>query len=179
MEHPHPLKNQLLERMNSELHRMEETGDVDIGFLERIAEFRDYINKIKTRWLENNNTEGFYFYQAARNMDFILDEVDARFQKAKKTHDNPAVALDTLALLPEFDKTLDLLEHDEITPESIDTILDRTRILRNVARSRNLIESIETDRKFLDTDMLGRYFTALMDQLSVKPNPIITDHDDE
>ena len=112
-------------------------------------------------------------------MDFILDEVEARFQKAKKVHDNPAVALDTLALLPEFDKTLDLLAHGEITPESIDTILDRTRILRNVARSRNLIESIETDRKFLDTDMLGRYFTALMDQLSVKPNPIITDHGDE
>ena len=165
MERPHPLKNQLLERMSHELCKMEETGEVDMGFLSHVTEFRHHIDKVKARWLENDDSDGFYFYMAARNMELMLDRVQERFQGAGKAHDDPAVALDTLALLPEFDKTLDLLAHDEITPESIDTILDRTRILRDVARSRNLIESIETDLKDIDADRVRLLFPALMDRI--------------
>ena len=116
---------------------------------------------------------------AARNMELMLDRVQERFQEAEKAHDNPAVAPDTLALLPEFDKTLDLLAHDEITPESIDTILERTRILRDVARNRNLIESMETNRKFIDADRFRLLFPALLDQLSVELNLTTTGPDDE
>ena len=179
MERPYPLKNQLLKRMNSALYKMEETGEVDLGFLSHIDEFRHHIDKVKARWVENSNTEGFYFYLAARSMELILGRMQERFQEAGRAHDNPAVALDTLALLPEFDKTLDLLAHDEITPESIDTILDRTRILRDVAEDRNLIESIETDRESIDTDRFRLHFTALMDRLSIEPNPVTTGPDDE
>ena len=178
-EHPHPLKNQLLERMNFALYKMEETGEIDLGFLSHVTEFRHHIDKVKARWLENSNTEGFYFYMAARNMELMLDRVQERFQEAEKAHDNPAVAPDTLALLPEFDKTLDLLAHDEITPESIDTILERTRILRDVARNRNLIESMETNRKFIDADRFRLLFPALLDQLSVELNLTTTGPDDE
>ena len=165
MERPHPLKNQLLERMNSALYKMEETGEIDPGFLSHIAEFRHHIDKVKAHWLENSNPERFYFYMAARNTELMLDRIQERFQEAGKAHDNPAVALDTLALLPEFDKTLDLLAHDEITPESIDTILDRTGILRDVAEDRNLIESMETDLKFIDADRFRLHFPALMDHI--------------
>ena len=165
MEHPHPLKNQLLEKMSHELCKMKETGEVDLGFLSRVDGFRHHIDKVKARWLENSNTEGFYFYMAARNMELMLDRVQERFQGAEKAHDDPAVAPDTLALLPEFDKTLDLLAHDEITPESVDAILDRTGILRDVARSRNLIESMETDLKDIDADRFRRLFPALMDHI--------------
>ena len=179
MEHPHPLKNQLLERMNFALCKMEETGEVDPGFLSHIAEFRHHIDKVKARWLENDDSDGFYFYMAARSMELILGRMQERFQEAEKAHDNPAVALDTLALLPEFDKTLDLLAHDEITPESIDTILDRTRILRNVAADRNLIESIETDRESIDVDSVRLCFTSLMNRLSIEPDPQTAYDDDE
>ena len=164
-EHPHPLKNQLLERMSHELCKMEETGEVDMGFLSHVTEFRHHIDKVKARWLENDDSDGFYFYMAARNIELMLDRVQERFQGAEKAHDNPAVAPDTLALLPEFDKTLDLLAHDEITPESIDTILDRTRVLRDVAEDRNLIESIETDLKDIDADRVRLLFPALMDHI--------------
>ena len=178
-EHPHPLKNQLLERMNFALYKMEETGEIDLGFLSHVTEFRHHIDKVKARWLENSNTEGFYFYLAARSIELILGRMQERFQEAGKAHDNPAVAPDTLALLPEFDKTLDLLAHDEITPESIDAILDRTRVLRDVAEDKNLLESIETDLESVDADRFRLLFPALIDQLSVELNLTTTDLDDE
>ena len=63
--------------------------------------------------------------------------VQNRSRQAARAHDNPAVALDTLAPLPEFDKTLDLREHGKITPESVYDMLGRTGILCNVATSKN------------------------------------------
>ena len=175
------MNNQLLKEMDFALNKMEDTGEVDLGFLENISNFRHHINKIKTQWLEYTDNDGFYFYQAARNMELILGKMYVRFENAKKMNDNPVVALDTLALLPQFDKTLSLLERHDISAESIDKILDQTRILRDTAASKNLIESIEIDRNSLDTDNLKTYFTSLMDQLSIQPNHDVdyTNNDNE
>ena len=163
------MNNQLLREMDFTLNKMKETGKIDLDFLKNISEFRHYINKVKTRWLEHTDNDGFYFYQAARNMELILSKMYDRFEKAKKINDN-SIDLDTLALLPHFDKTLGLLEHHNVSAESIDKILDQTRLLRDAAASKNLIESIEIDRNSLDTDNLKTCFTSLMEQLSVQPD---------
>ena len=127
------MKNQLLNDMEFVLNKMEKTGEVDLEFLKYISEFRHQLNKIKTQWLEHTSIDGFYFYQAARNMELILGKMYERFRDAKKMNDNPVVSIDTLAILPQFDKTLSLLEPHKITTKSIDTVLDQTRILRDVA----------------------------------------------
>ena len=76
--------------------------------------------------------------------------------------------------MPEFDKTLDLPGHGEMTPEPVDGIIDSAGILCDVATNRNLIEPIETGWEFIDADRFGLYFTALVCRLSVEPNPIMT-----
>lgn len=164
------MKNQLLNDMEFALNKMEKTGEVDLEFLEHISKFRHHLNKIKTRWLEHTSIDGFYFYQAARNMELILGKMHDRFKDAKKMNDNPVVSIDTLAILPQFDKTLSLLEPHKITTKSIDSVLDQTRILRDVAAKKNLIESITIDRESLDTDNLRYQFNSLMSKLSVQPN---------
>ncbi len=158
----YPMKNQIFRKMGLELNRMKDAGKVDLGFLDHILEFKHYLNKIKTRWLENPNNDGFYFYQAAYNMELIADQMYARFEDAGKTKDRSVVADDALALLPQFDKTLDLLESSDISTASIDKILDQTGILRDVAADKNLLEPIEVDRKSIDVDNLRSNFTALM-----------------
>ncbi len=175
------MNNQLLKEMNFALNKMEETGEVDLGFLDNICEFREHINTIKTRWLEYTSNDGFYFYQAARNVELILGKMYDRFKNAKKMNDSPVVSLDTLVLLPHFDKTLGLLEHQNISAESIDKILNQTKILQDAAANRNLIESIEIDRNSLDTDNLKICFTSLMNELSIQPDHHIsyTDNDHE
>lgn len=164
------MKNQLLNDMEFILNKTEKTGKVNLEFLEYISEFRHQLYKIKTQWLEHASIDGFYFYQAARSMELILGKMYERFRDAKKMNDNTAVSIDTLAILPQFDKTLGLLEPHKITTESIDKILDQTRILRDAAAEKNLIESITTDRESLDTDNLKYQFNSFMSRLSIPPN---------
>ena len=161
------MKNQILNEMNFALTIMEETGKVNLDFLQKIAKFQQHIDKVKTRWLEYSDTDGFYFYQAAHSIDLILSKIHDRFEKSKEMNDTPTVALDTLALLPQFDTILDLLRPHEISSTSIDQILDQTSILRNTAADKNLIESIQTDRESLDIDSLKSNFVPLMKSLSI------------
>ena len=164
------MKNQLLKEMDFALNKMEETRKVDLGFLENISEFKSHINKIKTKWLEHASNDGFYFYQAARNIELILGKMYERFENAKEMNDSSVVASDTLSLLPQFDKILYLLDTNTISTGFIDQILDETSTLRFAAADKNLIESIEIDRNSLDTENLKIHFASLMKQLSIPSN---------
>ena len=162
------MRQQIIQEINDSLNHMEETGIVDMSILDNLQKLRQLLREIKTKWLEHPNTDAFYFYQAARNVELILGKMEDRFKNSKIANDNPKIAEDSLVLMPVMDKILAMAEANQITNQTIDDILEKTRKLRNVAASTNLIESLEIDRNSIDKDTLRLQFVALMNSLDIE-----------
>ena len=69
------LKNNILVEIERSLAGMEKTGRVDLVILGSLSKLRDLLKRIKSRWLDVEDSDGFYFYQAARNTELILDRM--------------------------------------------------------------------------------------------------------
>ena len=144
---------------------MEEAGKVDLAILNSLSKLRDLLKGIKSRWLEVENSDGFYFYQAARNMELILGRMEQRFKNSQEANDNPKVAEDSLILLPAIDGILEITQSYKVNEHSINEVLNRTRYLRDRAASANLIEPLEINRECIDKDNMRLRFTDLMKSL--------------
>ena len=161
------MKNQILIEIKNSLDKMEETGKVDLAILNNIATLRDFLKTIKSKWLNIKDSDGFYFYQAARNVELILGEMERRFKNSQKANDNPKIAEDSLLLLPNIDSILEITQSFQINKQSIDQVLTKTYALRNKAANANLIEPLEINHQTLDKDNLRMQFSALMQKLDV------------
>lgn len=149
------------------LDKMEKIGKVDLEVLDKLDKLRKLLKTRKTQWLEISNSDGYYFYQAVRNVELMLDTMEYRFKNSQKTNDNPKIAKDSLTLLPSIDKILNItqlsvINNELINDELIDKVLSQTQHLRNVASRTNLIESIDIDRQLIDKDQLKSKYTQLM-----------------
>ncbi len=162
------MKNQILIEIKDSLDKMEETGKVDLAvLLGNIATLRDFLKTIKSKWLDIKDSDGFYFYQAARNVELMLGEMERRFKNSQKANDNPKIAEDSLLLLPNIDSILEMTQSFQINKQSIDQVLAKTHTLRDKAANANLIELLEINHQTLDKDNLRMQFSALMQKLDV------------
>ena len=161
------MKNQILIEIKDSLDRMEEAGKVDLAVLSNIADLRDFLKTIKSRWLDVKDSDGFYFYQAARNVELILGEMQRRFKNSQKDSGSPKIAKDSLSLLPDIDSILEMTQSFQINKQAIDQVLTKTHTLRDKAASVNLIEPLETSHRTLDKDSLRVQFSALVQKLDV------------
>ena len=159
------MKNQILIEIKNSLDKMEETRKVDLAILDNLATLRNALKTIKSKWLEVKDSDGFYFYQAARNVELILGKMEHRFKNSQKTNENPKIIKDSLLLLPNIDDILETTQKSTINPQTINDVLKKTYSLRNKAASTNLIESLEISRETLDKDNLRLQFSALMQKL--------------
>lgn len=159
------MKNSTLVEIEKSLTKMEETGKVDLAILNSLSKLRGLLKGIKSRWLEVEDSDGFYFYQAARNTELILGQMESRFKDSQNTGDNPKIAEDSLILLPAIDGILEITQSYKVSEHSINEVLSRTRDLRNQAASTNLIEPLEANREYIDKDNMRLRFAALMKSL--------------
>ncbi len=159
------MRKQILKEIEDSLNHMEETGKVELSILDKLNNLQEFLKTIKTKWIENSNSDGFYFYQAARNIELILDRMEYRFKNSKITNDNPKIAEDSLVLLPAIDRVLELTESNNITPDSITSVLKQTENLRKTAISTKLIESLDASRDSMDVEHVKRQFNQLMQNL--------------
>jgi len=166
-----PVRERTLKQITKSLNDMETTGQVDLSILDNLNELRQFLQSIKTKWLQNKNSDGFYFYQAVRNIDLILDKMTERFKKSKENRDNPKIALDSLVLLPAIDQVLKITESDVINDQTIDFVLRTTRDLRNVATHQNLIEPQEVDIALIDKEQLKWEFENIMKNIDMPTHP--------
>lgn len=157
------MRQQIVQEINDLLNHMEDTGKVDMSILDNLKKLRQFLSEIKSKWLDHPDTDAFYFYQAARNVELILVKMEDRFRNSKVTNDNPKIAKDSLSLMPAIDNILTMTETNEISDAAINSVLAKTRQLRNTAASTNLIEPIEVDK-----DSLRSHFTQLMNNLEIK-----------
>lgn len=171
------MHQQLVKEITDSLNDMEDKKAVDLSILDKLKNLRGFLLQLKTKWLEDKNTDGFYFYQAARNVELIVGKMEDRFVKAKEMHDNPQIALDSLKLMPIINGVMTLACTDHITAQSIDRILEESSNLRNVAASSHLIEPLEIDRDSISKDLLRQQFNALMDKLDIpedQQDPVVS-----
>ena len=159
------MKNNILIEIEVPLTKMEETGKIDPAILNSLSKLGGLLNGIKSRWLEVEDSDGFYFYQAARNTELVLGRMESRFRDSQKAGDNPKIAGDSLALLPAIDGILEITQPYKVGEHSINEVLDRTRDLRNQAASTNLIEPPEANREYIDKDNMRLRLAALMKSL--------------
>ena len=156
------MKNSTLVDIEKSLTKMEETGKVDLTILNNLSKLRDLLKGIKSRWLEIEDSDGFYFYQAARNTELILDTMESRFKDSQKADDNPKIAEDSLVLLPAIDEILEIAQSYQVSDHSINEVLSKTRDLRNQAASTNLLEPLEVNKECIDKDNMRLGFADLM-----------------
>lgn len=159
------LKNGILLEIEESLTKMESAGKVDSAILDRISELGNHIEDVKSRWLAVGDTGGFYFYLAARSMEFILGRMEHRFKNSRKNDDNPKIVEDSLALLPAMDRVLEVTQPHEINDQSIREALGRIRELRSMARNVDLIEPLEVSTEGIDRDRMQLGLESLMKRL--------------
>lgn len=162
-----PMRRQLIQQITKSLNHMEETGVVEFSILDELKKLREIVQSVKNKWLDNPNTDGFYFYQAARNIELIIGRMEYRFENSQKENDNPKIAEDSLVLFPLIDSVLEITESGKIDEHGINIVLEKTRDLRNTAASTNLIERMDANNELLNKENLRAHFTELMKNLDI------------
>ena len=161
------MKNQSLVEIKNSLDKMEETGKVNMIILDGLNKLRQLLKERKLEWLKIQQSDGFYFYQAIRNVELILDKMEYRFKNSQKANDNPKIAKDSLVLLQPIEKILETTNVFTINEQTINRVLKNTQHLRNVASSTNLIEHLETNIESIDKEQLKLQYTKLIENLSI------------
>jgi len=156
-----------MKQITKNLHSMETTGKVDPTILKHLDELRSLLRQLKDKWLENRNTDSYYFYQGVRNVELMLDKMQERFETAQENHDNPKIAVDSIILFKVVDDLLLLTESDRVNNETVNKILHKTRDLRNTAFQQDLIESPKVDEESIDKALTGYQFYPLMENLDI------------
>jgi len=156
-------------QINDSLYNMEATGKVDLSILKLLDKLKEFIKQLKQRWLENRNTDSFYFYQGLRNIELMLDKMQYRFEHSQTNNDNPKIAEDSILLFKVVDNLLKVTESSKLNQQHVNQILSMTRDLRNTAIKQNLLESLETDEELLDKDNIRYNFESMMKNLDI-PN---------
>lgn len=161
------MTTQVLQQITDSLYRMEDTGKVEFSILKNLNELRQIFKNTETKWLESKNSNSFYFYQGARNAEFVLDRMMERFEKSQEAHDNPKIAEDSLIIIPLMSEILNLTEGNSIDESKIRQIVERIRQLRTTAADVNLIQSRDKDISLLDKNMLGSTFDTIMEKIDI------------
>ena len=137
------MKNKILLKVKKLLEKTEKSGNIDSAVF---TNMRDMLKTEKDKWLGVKSADGFYFYQAIRNVEFVLEEMERRFKSFRNKHDYKKLAVDTLNILPRVDDILETAHKDLIIDEqSIDRILTQTYTLRTEAENANLLKAPDID----------------------------------
>lgn len=172
----------LLEDITKKVNKMEEKGEVDLIIIKDLEKLQQKLIQTENKIVKNDHKDSFYFYQSIRNVQLVLERIVKRFLESKQKHDNPQIALDTLALIPIASDIVQLTEGLKMDTNTIDKILERTHQLRDKAAETNLIEFDDRNLQDIDSKKLGKTFDKIMEDISIPadlPNDIQIDEDED
>ena len=160
-----------LQNIKNRAEEMEKNGKIDIAILDDLEKFNDKIIAIGKKWISVDHNDGFYFYQAVRNVELILGRMMERFRTSKENQDNLQIALDTLDLIPIMDLVVELTDVDcnleKNNVEIVNKLLEHTRDLRDMASVKNLIENDSENIIDMDKKTLGETYEKIMGYIDV------------
>jgi hypothetical protein len=136
-----------LAEMSTLLWKMEETGEVDLTIVPKIDESMSLLTELQNKIVDNKATElkqDFLAYHIVRNINLTLEKMKSRFLDAKKNHDNPIVAEDSLAMIPVLAESFQVAENimnGQLTTTDQRMIIERVRVLRDSMFTNSILVS--------------------------------------
>ena len=163
---------------------MEDEQKVDlsvVNIVDTLNKLHDSTKQTQSKWVEKKTKNSFYFYNASKSVELIIEKMIDRFKKSQKNHDNPQIALDTLGLVPNLVEIIQITEEDKSDNETTEKIIERTYKLRNKAEETRLLESEERNMQEIDKERLLDTLDGIVEQLNIPKEPldVVDANDDE
>lgn len=150
--------------MRSDLNRMEAEGIVDSSFIPKIDALDLEFTRMKQYWINQKGVpvgSAFVFYMAMHNARLVLSKMKERFKNVNETSDNPAVACDSLLIMPIiseiYQKTAQAAEEKQrLNPFLPNEMLKLVLTLRTTARLARLLPTPDEEVKETDKNQLRK-----------------------
>lgn len=151
-----------INEMRSDLNKMETKGVVDFSFMSKIEWLNTEVERTKQYWINQKEVSigsAFIFYSAMHNTNLILEKMKKRFRNAKKVHDNPKIACDSLLVIPiiseVYHKTIQAAEEKQkLNPFLPNVMLHLVSTLRTTAKFAGLLPTLNEEVKKIDKNKL-------------------------
>jgi len=150
--------------MRSDLNRMETEGSIDSSFTIKIDKLDSEFTRMKQYWINQKGVpvgSAFVFYMAMHNARLVLSKMKERFKNVNETSDNPAVACDSLLIMPiiseVYQKTAQAAEEKQrLNPFLPNEMLKLVLTLRTTARLVRLLPTPDEEVKETDKNQLRK-----------------------
>lgn len=146
---------------------MEDEGIVQTEIVQDLKKLQNISRELESKWVRADNANSFYFYNAIKSVELILEKMIDRFLKAKEMQDNPQVAVDTVRLVPSLIDVMEITDGDNVDQETTEKIIERTYQLRNKAAETNLLESEEMDLEGVDKQRIVDTLNGIVKQFNI------------
>ena len=172
---------QILNKISDQANKMEDEQKVDLSVVNTLNELQDSTKQTQSKWVEKKTENSFYFYNASKSVELIIEKMIDRFKKSHENHDNPQVALDTLTLVPNLIEIIQITEEDKSDDETTEKIIEQTYKLRNKAAEKRLLESEERNMQEINEGRLLDTLSGIVGQLNIPKEPldVVDANDDE
>ena len=148
--------------MRSDLNKMEAEGVVDSSFIPKIDDIDAEFSRMKQYLVDQKEVSvgsAFVFYSAMHNTNLILGKMKERFNKAKKTSDNPKIACDSLLIMPiiseVYQKTTQAAQEKQRMNSFLpNEMLKLVSTLRTTAKLAGLLPTLDEEINKIDKDQL-------------------------
>jgi len=150
--------------MRSDLNRMETEGSIDSSFTIKIDKLDLEFTRMKQYWITQKRVpvgSAFVFYTAMHNAKLVLSKMKERFKNADEIGDNPAVACDSLLIMPiiseVYQKTAQATEEKQrLNPFLPSEMLKLVSTLRTTAKLARLLPTLAEEVKKTDKNQLKK-----------------------
>ena len=150
--------------MRSDLNRMEAKGIVDSSFINKIDTLDSELTGMKQFWINQKAVSvrsAFVFHTAMHNAKLVLGKMKERFKNVDETGDNPAVACDSLLVMPiiseVYQKTAQAAEEKQsLDPFLPNEMLKLISALRTTAKLVSLLPALHEELRETDKNQLRK-----------------------
>ena len=150
--------------MRSDLNKMETEGSIDSFFIAKIDTLNSELTKMRQYWIDQKEVSvgsAFVFYSAMHNANLVLSKMKGRFKNADKNGDNPAVACDSLLVMPiiseVYQKAAQAAEEKQrLNPFLPNEMLRLVSTLRTTAKLVHLLPTLDEEVKEIDKTQLKK-----------------------
>ena len=152
-----------------------------VNIVDTLIELHDSTKQTQSKWVEKKTENSFYFYNASKSVELIIEKMIDRFKKSQENHDNPQIALDTLGLIPNLVEIIQITEEEKSDNETTEKIIEQTYKLRNKAEETRLLESEARNMQEIDKGRLLDTLDGMVGQLNIPKEPldVVDANDDE
>lgn len=161
---------QLVQEITGMLDCAKSAVEADSTILHHLGQLGAFLGEKKSQILDNPDTDGVYFYYAAEVTELVIKEMGDAFRNYQTPDRRSSIVKDSLILMPAMKSIFKILETDEISKESIKSVLSESGKLIDAIRTTDYVGVLQRTVKSIDRKQVGGDFSRLMDYLEAMPD---------